>query len=407
MRSKLHYGWIICVGCLLLHACTCGLTATCFSAYLPYIKTALALNNTQTSLIVTMRSLSSMLAMLTCNRYYKLFSLRIGVVVSCLFLVVSCLMFAWASSIFMCYLAAAIMGIAYAYGTMVPISFFMRNWFADRRSTALAIAACGSGVTTAIAPTIITNSTETFGLTRTFLAEAGIVAVCAALLFLILRDSPADLNLAPYRQGDRQKEKQQKAPALRDVNLSRRETRLLMFTILLVGCLGAPYLSHLTLHYRNVGYTSTQTAAALSMIGIVMIGGKFLFGVASDRFGSYRINYLFLGSWLLACGVTTMLNGVSLELLYFATFLSGIGISLGTIGITVWVGDLSSEENYAKNITSSQFAFSLGALVWSPIPGILADLTGGYEAAYVIFGVMVALTMIIVQAIYRRHVNRD
>ena len=402
-RLHCNYRWIICAGCLLLHACACGLTASAFSSYSPYLMETIGLTNTQTSLIITIRCLSSMLVMLTCTRYYQIFSLRAGVSVSCLILVVSCFMFAWANSAAMCYLAAVIMGAAYSYGTMVPISLFMRNWFHDHRSTALAIAACGSGVTTTVAPPLITALAESHGLRYTFLAEAAVVTLCSAILFLILRDKPADLGLHPYETVRKNREEKPLVSKAKDVILTRGEHLLFLFAAFLVGCLGAPYLAHLTLHYRNTGYTGVQTAGALSIVGIAMVMGKFFFGMASDRWGTYRVNYLFLGSWVVGCLATAMVDGNSIPLLYVTTVLNGFGVSLGTIGITVWAGDFSSAATYEKSIADTQFAFSLGALSWATVPGAIADVTGSFRLAYLISTGMICVTLMIVQHIYRCH----
>jgi hypothetical protein len=77
-KIKAHYSWIIYLGCLLLHSCACGLIASTFSVYLPYIKTEFGFSDTQTSLINTVRFLSSMLSMLTAEWYYKKMFLRFG-----------------------------------------------------------------------------------------------------------------------------------------------------------------------------------------------------------------------------------------------------------------------------------------------------------------------------------------
>ncbi len=406
-----HYGWIICLACLLLHACCCGMAASILSIFTPYWKAAYDLTNTQTSLIVTMRSLASMIFILTAHKYYRRFSLRAGACLACLILVCGSLLFAFAPHVIFCYIASGILGIAYAYGTMVPIALFMQAWFKDRRATALSIAACGSGVTTAVVPTIFTSLLESHGLRTTFLTEACIALCCAAVLFLLLKNAPADIGAVPYEDLSSDNSAGEKRKIKKETfrkGMKKKEKIFLMIAIFFVGCLGAPYLAHLTLHYRTAGYSAALAAGAYSVIGVMMVFGKFLFGLFSDRFGTRRVNCVFIGSWIAASLITASLNGTSVIMLYLSTFLSGIGISLVTVGITVWSSDFASEEEYANMVGTAQSANSLGALLWSPVPGMISDLAGGsFAPAYLVYACMAAVVFLITFTVYRHHLIPD
>lgn len=404
-KIRAHYGWIICLGCLLLHSCACGLIASTFSVYLPYIKTEFGFSDTQTSLINTVRFLSSMLSMLTAEWYYKKVSLRFGMTFSCLILAASFMLLSQANSGILCYLAVAVMGVAYSYGTMIPIALILRNWFQDSRSTAIAIATCGSGIITVIAPPIITKLVEAYGLYKTFAIEAGYIVICAAILYLILRDFPSELSLEPYRKAGSET-KQQKKSRIADSNVTKRESIQMITGVFLMGCAIGAFLNPLVIHYRTVGFSSFQAASALSVYGMVLITGKIMFGITSDRFGTYRVNYIFLLSWILACFTTAMVTFDSVPLLYIAVILSGIGTALGTVGITVWAGELSSADTYARNVQQYQFASAFGQLIWSVTPGIIADITGSYSFSYTLLGFILIFVLIFVQLTYHRHSYR-
>ena len=87
-------------------------------------------------------------------------------------------------------------------------------------------------------------------------------------------------------------------------------------------------------------------------------------------------------------------------MLYLSGIMVGLGISTGTVGLISWISDLSTEEQYAKNLTISQSVFSVGALATSSVPGIIADYTGSYQPAFMLFGCMTALIFIIIQSLY-------
>jgi MFS family permease len=339
--------------------------------------------------------------MLTVEWYYKKVSLRLGMTISCLILAVSFILLSQANSGIVCYLAALVMGVAYSYGTMIPISFILRNWFQDRLGTAIAIASCGSGIITVIAPPIITKLVESYGLHKAFAVEAGYIVICAVILYLILRDFPFELGLDPYRKVN-SGAKQQKKARIADSKLMKHESMQMIIGVFLLGCAIGVYLNPLAIHYRSVGFSSLQAASAISFYGTVLIAGKILFGIASDRFGTYRVNYIFLVSWILACFTTARVTVGSIPLFYTAIFLGGIGTALGTVGITVWAGELSSVDTYVRDMQRYQFMSALGQLIWSPTPGIIADVTGSYSLSYILSGFIIILVLIFVQSTYRK-----
>ena len=75
---KKNYSWIICGLCVLLAFCSCGLVTVAFSTYLPFLKEAAELTATETSMITTIRCLSTIIFMIVSGKYYKKFSLRTG-----------------------------------------------------------------------------------------------------------------------------------------------------------------------------------------------------------------------------------------------------------------------------------------------------------------------------------------
>ena len=51
-------------------------------------------------------------------------------------------------------------------------------------------------------------------------------------------------------------------------------------------------------------------------------------------------------------------------------------------------------------------SYAVGGIAFSALPGALADLTGSYVPAYVIFAVMMAVSFLLVQVSYLRNRRR-
>ena len=137
--KRIHYGWFVCAGCALLLFCTSGLSVNAFTVYQPYILVKNAFTNTQSSAIITVRSLFSFVAMFFTGRYYKTFSLRIGIAISGILTVLGFILFGMASGFAVYCAAAALIGLGYGFGTMIPVAIVLDHWFVQKRTFAIGI----------------------------------------------------------------------------------------------------------------------------------------------------------------------------------------------------------------------------------------------------------------------------
>lgn len=406
VKNGNKYAWVICICGLAIHFCCAGLATTGIGVYLPYLREALELSNTQASMITTIRSLATTLIMFVSGGFYRRISLRRGIGIAMACIAIGNVLFSLAGTIWMCYAAAGVCGIGYGLGTIIPITALMRNWFQDRLATAISICTCGSGVTAAVAP-VITILTETYGLKTAFMIETLFVVIVGIILLFIIRDHPSELNLRAYQnQKSQKKTENKKLKQNPDAKMPAFQMVMFLVVALLIGAAGVPGVGHLPLLFRTAGYTAAVTAAAVSMDGIVMTIGKFMFGVASDRFGTYRINYFFMGTLMLGMFFLSILNGTSQIMLYIAVFLFGTGIPVGTVGLAVWAGDLSSKEDANKMTRYSQILFSIGTLIFNLMPGVVADHTGSYAPVYFIYGIAMIVLMVMIQYLYLSRYKR-
>lgn len=406
MKNKRVYPWLICIACLLLNICATGLVASVFSTYLPFLRDELDLSNTQVSMINMVRSLVTTAAMYFTTQVYHRISLRLGTALSCVVLSISCVVFSGADSIWKCYIGAALMGITYGFGTLIPISLLIRNWFKSHVSTALAVASLGSSIATAVLPPIITRLHDRIGLSHTFLVEAAFIAVITVVIFLVIRDKPSMLGMEPYGTDVRETKEAGAGKAFLKENMSRSQVILLMLPVFLIGWSGTPYSAHLSVHFVTTGFSTAVMASALSVYGAMMAVSKMLFGITSDRFGTYRMNYFFMSAFASSSFLLGNLRTDANAMLYISMLLGGGGILMGSLGTAVWCADLSGDEEYERRVKMSQMLFSLGGLLGSLFPGIVADATGSYAPAFSVYGIIQVSILVMIQILYlsRGHV---
>lgn len=398
MQKNLRSAVLVCAGCTLMLLVTGGLAVNVFSAAQPYILAQNGFSNTQTSLITTVRSAAYLLGTFAIGRYYQKLGYRVGCALAAVLACVSFLLFAGAKHLGGYYLAAAIAGISYAFGSMVPASILMRRWFRSHCGLAIGICSAGTGLATVVFSPLFTGIAEASGVDRAFLWTAAFCAAAAVLVFFLIRSDPQTLGLSAW--GNAVPESTQ-AQALHALRPSALRWGMLLLAVLLVSGIGSTGFTHLMTLYIAEGMDAMRAAAAFSLCGFALMLGKCVCGALCDKLGSYRANYLLFFSFILGCALCICAPRKSIALMLASSAFFGFGASLNTVGASIWAADLSTPERYEKTLRLFQGAYGLGGIVLSFLPGIIADLSGGYAMAYALFTAMLAFCLIVLQSTYR------
>jgi MFS family permease len=378
-----------------------GFAVNAFSIYMPYIQKTHGFSGSQLSLIPTVRSLFSLIALLTVDKYFQKTGLRAGIAGACLLTGAAFILFSLAGGLYAYYAGAALLGLAYGYGGLVPAALLINRWFNSRRGFALGICACGSGLGATVGPPVFTALIEDFSLRTAFLCEALFIAGVCVLIFLLVRGEPGELGLSPYGERENGADARVLQPKRRD--LRRDEYVLMLLGLMCMGMTVIPGPSYYALHFTACGYSGMAAAAAVSAFGLVLTASKFLFGVIADRAGCRKATLLAFSSLLLGLGLCCSLQfSGSPVLLFSSVALMGLGMPPSTVGLPLWASELSSQERFPRTLRHFQTANILGAFLGSSIPGILADFTGSYLPGYALHMLFIAVTLVTVQILYAR-----
>lgn len=397
--KRIHYAWFICFGGFLAMMATLGLGLNMLSVYLPDIIQKGGFTNTQGSWITTIRPVFTVGTMFFVNGLCARFSLRriitLGVaLVACAFFV-----FSVADSFVQFCCATALMGTGYCFAGIVPLSLAAGRWFHTRRGLAMGIISAGSGISTIIAPMLIARSKAAFGLDRTFLLQGGVILLCAVLVWLLIRNNPADMGLSPYGgQTGSGPDAQTVRTGVYSPTMGQRLA--IVFAALLIGGPIGPTFSYLSILYRTQGYDEMVVAGLVSFLGVTLILGKIVCGQVYDRVGGFRGNF-FAGGLLFAGLVLLCLAPTgSIPIAVAALTAYGLGLAVTTVTPSRWAGDLYGEAGYDRAVRSITLANSIGSLAFSPVPGMLADHFGSYVPSYVMFAVLMFAALAVIQPVY-------
>ena len=393
--------WLVCLGGAILLFSSMGLGSNVYSVYQPYIIAQNGFTNTQASWIITTRSLFIVLGMLTAGWLCRRLGIRRVTVGAMLLLALSRFVFGGAGS-FPGYLgAAALTGLAYGWGGMIPLSLLINNWFQDRNAFALGLASAGSGLATILVPAPLTWLIQNRGLAAAFRWEGAFVLLLGLLVLLLVRDDPARLDLHPYRQaGDREDAPPAVHPA--PEGMTPLYWGLFLAGVFLTGAPTGLGISNVGVLYRTEGFDPGTVAALVSCVGLALMAGKVLYGELADRLGGRRSSCLLYAAALLSYALLCLAPNGSRLCAFAAAALFGLSLPLSNVSYSIWAKDFLGDAGFAKGLKWSQSLYALGIVVFGPVPGWLADRTGSYVASYLLFGLMMALSFLCILLVYRR-----
>jgi len=398
--KRIHYGWIICAGCTLLLFCMVGLASSGFSVYQPYFIEACGLTNTEGSLVITVRSLAALISMLFVDKYIDRTGLRLGVTIAMIGCGGSFVLFGAARGFAGCCISAAVAGVSFGLGGLIPAAVLIDRWFQSRKAFAFGICVAGTGAATIVTPSLITYLIESVSPKFAFFSEAVFVAAAAVILFALIRNAPVENGLEPYGDAgtarpDIPKESEPPAKGGRFLLL------LMLPASVMIGAISGPGFLHLSMLYKTSGFGSIGVSLLISVVGLSLTAGKCIYGWIADRIGGYRSGYLFFGLLVLGLALCCFAATGGYAAAVAALLFFGLGLSLATVGLSVFAGDMASYAEYEKTLKKYQVASMAGALFFGPAPGMIADRTGSYVPLYVLLTIFGVCAMALVLLSYR------
>lgn len=203
-------------------------------------------------------------------------------------------------------IAASIMGVACSNGNYMiyfislfvlrsvigclQLSGFMlcTNWFSKYRGRILGLVNSGSPLFTATGTAILTIGVESrLGLLGTYLCVGIVIAVCAVLYFVLVRDTPEEVGLKPDGKLGEDKKEEEKSIVISVKELmSYKESWLMTILFCVVQFTLIVYMAFYVANLRHVGAEQSVYLPALTIGALCAFPMGFIIGAVGDRFGS-------------------------------------------------------------------------------------------------------------------------
>lgn len=390
-QKKLHYGYIVVAGIILLGLVQ-GMVINTVSLFYTPVSTELGVSLANFGWFPTITTLSTAFLMSFAGDFFKKFDTRISLTACVLIYAVCNFARAIAKSIWVFYITGALQGFSSAVFIFMLVPVLVQNWFSVKQGTLIGICAAtqglGASLFSAIGGVIIENMSWR-GCYYVWTAVTLIIGLPVALL--VIRKFPSDKNLLPVGYETVQKQSNANAE-IKPTGLSARQARHSAAFFMLALFCGVYALCNVFNGYLNsyitaIGYTASVAGTVSSMVMLGMTIGKIVNGMICDKS---------LKTDIIICTCTSIIA--------FPLFvlIKDTSVLLLIVGALLYGWTYSSLNVIAPIVTKQLFGQKDFIGVWANI-GTVQNFIGafGYTAwGWVIAGMGYSNTMLVVAVMY-------
>jgi MFS family permease len=302
---------------------------------------------------------------------------------------------------------------------IVPLMTIVANWFVRHRGMAIGIVTCGSGAGQWALLPLIQLLVNDIGWRHTYLVYGlAVLVIPTTLILLFLHTRPEDRGLSIEDESGWRR-RRDKAGATTETGEPERGNRggnrtevvildrewaetdwtvvkaartfrfwmlVLMMTLLAVGMMLISV--QLIAYLGEKGYSSIIVVSVLGLQGMLNMVGEFFGGFLSDRFGREKTLTVSFVTFV-ACIVLLNLAGVVISPALVYSFLLFYGLGQGMIMpvLMASTSDLFQGKHFGSILGVTLLGGYAGGAIGAWLSGRLFDLTGAYQANFLLAGV--------------------
>ena len=405
--KKLHYGWVMCrVGFVYFFLAVCVLS-NCVGLFVKPVSEAFGISRQAFSLTSTCYMGAGMLMSMFAGRIIKKIGLRKVLLASSISVPIFYAGYSVAPTIQVFYLIGFLTGIGGVFLSSLGVSTLLNAWFTEKRGTAIALAATGSGIGGIIMNPFVGSLITRYGFRKTYLILAVMMAVVIipCTVFLV-REKPRDIGEEPYGGLPRTDSSSGEVSGMTmEEALKTPMFYLLAVVYAVVSASCTCVMQHTVPYVTDIGYEYSFAAGIASVVTASLAIGKIVMGAAFDRIGSQKAATISLLAFVVSFALYNLAG--SLPMLYLSTGLVGFGLSFATVAYSVIVQDVFGKKDYASIYGKLTVAASLGGAVASPLIRKVFDSMGTYRPAWIALSAMAAVNILIVNLVFAMKKKRN
>ncbi len=299
--------------------------------------------------------------------------------------------------------------LAFTYGVVVGLGItilglglqagLVSRWFRRRRGMAIGLTFAGTGVGTLVTTPLVEYLIKVTDWRNAYVILAGLAVVTVPIILIFMRSDPSKLGLKIDGGLDSGiDDPTELRTAGQKLWTMAEATRTPAFWLVIIASLGAiGPLRMLTVHQLaavvSAGFDRLYAASVIGFSGAITAVSFISFGTISDKIGrrkAYAVGSLcLLGAMVILASISRP-EQQSFLILY--AILLGLGEGSRASLITAVASDLFPGNALGAINGAVGSAFGAGAAVMPWLAGWLFDRKGSYLTAFIIAGVLVAIS---------------
>lgn len=396
-NDRLFYGWYIVGAAFIILFFNAGARYAFGVMFKPMIE-EFGWSRGSVSLVFFVNMVIFALALIVTGKLYDRYGPKWVIIVSTLFVSAG---FALTSAIqsigqfFLSYGILAAIGIA---GTAVPfIATVTSKWFEKKRGLAISLALSGNSLGHFALVPLFSLFTLTYGW-RTLYLSIGIIILMVNLLiaFLVIRGDPHHLGLKPLGQEDAKAGIKGNSLFSTnnddfDLNRAMKTRSYWLFVVIMFICGGGDYFAttHLIPLATDHGVSPQTAGNMLGWYGLMSLAGILVAGPVADRIGNKLP--IFLTFTLRVFLFLLVIQYKTFPSLYLFAFLFGFTHLITAPLTPMLIGKLYGVRSIGILTGFVNTVHFLGGGFWAYIAGVIFDVTGSYQLAFLLLAGMAAV----------------
>ncbi len=341
---------------------------------------------------------------------------RVLVTASAVITAVSFLLMGVTSSLWAFYLLFMLLFLGISGMSGIVTATMVGNWFVLRRGNALGIATAGVSLSGVVMPAAALAIINGSGILTAFLLVSAGILLAAPLSWFFVRTRPEDHGLLPdgARHGAGTVRDEEPFRGVGGDAASAAAGRPSRWTISMVArdrafwTIGTAYglsmasvlgvMFQLKPRFSDLGFDAVTAMRFMAATALVGTAGKYLWALVCDRFPSKHVVALLM--FMNAAGLCTGLLAPSLPVVII--FIIIYGFAMGGVVSTqpVMIAEYYGREAYPTVARYVGIVVGINFIGY-PIMGWSFDITGSYDAAYLIFAALNLASMALVMTLKR------
>lgn len=401
-KRRMHYGFVILICCCLMMGINVGLVFSCAGIFYKPVSQSLGVEISTFAFYMPIMYVASTLMLTIAGKMIERRSARYLLAGSSVLMGLTLIAMGFFTQVWEFYIAGGVLGVTLAFLLYLSFPTLINRWFRTNVGLLMGICSAASGLGGVIFNPIGGAIIESYGWSWGYITFGLIVLlIVSPVLFILLRDYPADKNLDPYGEGKEEKTVKAKKPAREAISYSKAVRMpifygVFIFAFLMMAC--STLNLYIPAYTQSLKYTVMQASIVAAAVMVGVAAGKILLGFINDRNCTLGVLVTTLGGLI---GFVCLISGnTGFWLLLFGAVLFGLQYAGVTVQTAMLTRTVFGSLDYARIYSIISMALAAGGAVASGAWGLIVDACHSYIIIYLIgIGMMVICSLIGLRAL--------